>query len=59
MADAIAEKQQRAYRARNTPQQNEKADRNIRERLRKQEMLDLLKNDSNFREAVRKILSQE
>ena len=59
MADAIMAKQQRAYRAGNTPQENEEMDRRVDERVRKQEILGLLKNDSGFREEVRKILNSQ
>ena len=59
MADQIMAKQQRAYRAMNTPQQNEENDRHVREQVQKREILGLLKRDSRFREEVRKILNSQ
>ena len=58
MADEIMAKQQRAYRAMNTPQQNAENDRRVREQVRKNEFLDLLRKDPKFKKEVRTILNE-
>jgi len=57
MSDAIAEKQLRAHRNMYDPMEVARWDRNAKLRIRKDEFLDLLKTDSEFREEVKKILN--
>lgn len=55
--DRIGEQQLRARRAMYDPMDVEEWDRSAQREVRKRELLDLLKNDRQFREEIKRIIS--